>query len=72
MLVLLYLMKKGKYRERIYPVFMILYGITRFILNWFRHTIKPFLWGIPAGNIWAVVSLCVGIIWITIERRKSK
>lgn len=72
MLVLLYLMKKGKYRERIYPVFMILYGITRFILNWFRYTSTPFLWGIPAGNIWAVVSLGVGILWILVERRKSK
>jgi prolipoprotein diacylglyceryltransferase len=70
MLVLMHFIRKGKYKERIYPVFMILFGTTRFILNWFRYTEKMFLFHIPAGNFWTVVSICVGILWISIENSR--
>lgn len=63
MCVLLFFMKQQKKRGVVYPWFMVLYGITRFILNLFRET-TPFIWILPAGNFWALISVAIGIIWI--------
>lgn len=53
-----------KNRGKIYPWYMILYGITRFVLNWFREDLTPLLLGLPAGNLWSVLSVIVGFLWL--------
>lgn len=63
MVVLLWLIRKGTWQGRIYPIYMLLYGITRFILNLLRDT-KPFLLGLPAGNFWSLVAIVIALIWL--------
>lgn len=63
MVMLLWLIRKGTWQGRIYPIYMLLYGITRFILNLLRDT-KPFLLGIPAGNFWSLVAIVIALIWL--------
>lgn len=63
MAILLRLIRKGTWQGRIYPIYMLLYGITRFILNLLRDT-KPFLLGLPAGNFWSLVAIVIALIWL--------
>lgn len=63
MAILLWLIRKGTWQGRIYPIYMLLYGITRFILNLLRDT-KPFLLGLPAGNFWSLVAIVIALIWL--------
>ncbi|MCI9448875.1 MAG: prolipoprotein diacylglyceryl transferase [Clostridiales bacterium] len=74
MFVLLHILKKGNRKGEIYPLFMIIYGTTRFILNFFRGDLRGFLWIIPQGHLWSLISVIIGIIWITVvkERRSNK
>lgn len=71
MFVLLIMVRHERSRGRIYPWYMILYGVTRFILNFFRDT-KPFILGIPAGHLWSIVSVIAGIVWIILVSVYSK
>ena len=68
MVVLIKVIKKKNHENQIYAWYMILYGITRFILNILRDT-KPFIWIIPAGNFWALISVILGILWLTLYDR---
>lgn len=63
MAMLLWLIRKGTWQGRIYPIYMLLYGITRFILNLLRDT-EPFLLGLPAGNFWSLVAIVIALIWL--------
>lgn len=67
---LLVLIRKGKYAYQIYAWYMVGYGITRFGLNLLRET-EPFVWILPAGNFWALISSVIGVIWIVICKRKK-
>ncbi len=69
-LVLILLMRREKNRGTIYPYFMLIYGVIRFLLNWFRET-EPFLLGLPAGNFWSIISVLIGIAWIVLHRRRE-
>lgn len=71
LVVLMLLMRNVKNHGKIYPWFMIIYGSSRFVLNLFRQTI-PFIWNLPIGNIWSVVSTIIGIVWLLILQKKSK
>ena len=60
-LALIWMIYKGKNRGTIYIWYMIIYGFVRFVLNWFRAT-KPYIWILPAGNFWALISFVLGLI----------
>ena len=49
---------KNKSLGRAYPIYMMSYGLTRFISEWFRESTSssPF----HIGHIWAIVSMVVG------------
>lgn len=68
LLVLVKIEGKGTFKNSLYGWYLILYGSTRFFLNWFRDGIKPFVWILPPGNFWGIISVCVGFIWIIIAR----
>lgn len=70
MAILMLFMRKAKYQGKIYPLFMIIYGGTRFLWNLFRQT-EPFIWIMPAGNLWALVSIAIGLVWLLILRKKE-
>ncbi len=61
--LLIYASKKKIYKTKLYPAFMILYGATRFVLNIFRET-DDFWFGLGIGNMWAIVSVILGFVWI--------
>lgn len=62
-IVLLFILGKHILQDRThgtaYPLYMISYGIFRFIVEWFRSANSP-LGYIHMGHIWALVSLGIG------------
>lgn len=58
---LISLIQKGILTRKLYPFFMVLYGLTRFLLNLFRET-EAFWWGMGIGNCWAILSTVLGIL----------
>ncbi len=71
MIVLLVLSYKKTNRGSIYPWYMLIYGITRFILNSFRETTPVWL-GLPYGSIWSICSIIIGITWLLILQKKQQ
>ncbi|MBO4667066.1 MAG: prolipoprotein diacylglyceryl transferase [Bacilli bacterium] len=69
--VLIFIIKKRKLKGMIFPLFMVLYGFSRFILNLFRDA-EDAIFGLPIGNFWAIVSFIIGIAIIIIYLYKSK
>ena len=74
MIVLAIMVLKDKYQGLVYPCYMIIYGISRFLLNLLRET-TPWIGPLPAGNFWSLISIAVGIIaviWVRqADRRRS-
>ena len=71
--ILMVFIKKGKFSRMIYPMFLIIYGVCRFGLNLLRET-TPFIWNLPAGNFWSLISILIGGFWITsivVHKRKN-
>lgn len=64
--VLLIFEHKQKTNNKLYPISLISYGILRFILNFFRQQEEPFFLGLQKGNIWALLAIIIGILWIFI------
>lgn len=76
--VLLFLQRKEKYRRRLAPMFLMLYGCTRFVLNFFRDhlwSLDPFeklgLF-VPRGHFWAFICIVWGAVWYILLCRKKK
>ncbi len=64
MAILLVIAIKKKYRGKVYAWYLIIYGVLRFILNWFRSDNLPLLLGLPSGNIWSLLAVFVGLLWL--------
>ena len=60
---------KRENKGTIYAWYLLLYGFTRFWLNWFRYGVKPVVWILPFGNVWSVVAVVTGVIWIAVSRK---
>lgn len=58
--LLLYLSKQVKNRGTIYYWYMVLYGSSRFVLNFLRDT-KPVFLFFGFGSVWALVALFIGV-----------
>ena len=69
--ILILLMRKESRRGMIYPLFMILYGATRFVLNFFRDT-QPFILGLAAGTFWAIISVLIGGAWLLVLKLRKR
>lgn len=69
MLLLLQKERSGASTGRLYGHYLILYGSTRFVLNWFRYGLTPFVWILPAGNFWSIIAIAVGLIWLMAVNR---
>lgn len=65
MIVLLVMGYFPKNRGKIYGWYLLLYGITRFVLNLLRETATPFLLGLPIGNVWSLLAIFIGFLWLT-------
>ena len=70
MLVLIRMHKKDK-RAQLYPWYMILYGVLRFVINGLRYGgTNPWILGLSPGHFWSLVSVTVGIVWLLLSRRQ--
>lgn len=64
--------KKNEFRVtgRIYPLFLILFGSTRFFLEFLRVNIKLFA-GISELALWALLMVIVGAVWLIIDKKQA-
>ena len=59
MILLIIIIRRGKHRGTVFLLYMIFYGLGRYILNLFRET-TPWILNMAAGNFWALLSLLIG------------
>ena len=64
MIVLMILAFQSKHRGKIYGWYLLLYGVSRFILNWFRESNEPLIMGLPDGNVWSLLAIFIGLLWL--------
>lgn len=64
MTVLLIFDKKNICSGYHYPLYMVIYGIARFGINFLRLEKEPFVWILSAGHFWSLISIFIGIISI--------
>ncbi len=43
-----------------YPLYMVLYGAFRFIIEWLREEYNPFLGGLHLAHFWSLLSIIIG------------
>ena len=64
---------KGKTNGEVYPVYMISYGIIRFVCEFFREEFTTQVGVLHLAHIWAVLSVIIGLIWLWyIKTEQSK
>lgn len=64
----------GKDRQaQLYPWYMIMYGVLRFIIQGFRYGgTTPWVLGLSQGHFWSIVSVIIGTVWlILVNKRQS-
>ena len=69
--VLMLLAHNWRYKGSIYPTYLILYGISRFVLNFFRSGITPVILGLSYGSFWALCACIIGITWLYVNKKKQ-
>jgi len=55
---------KENNRGKIFPWFMVLYGASRFGLNFLRENLTVYALGLSAGSFWSVISFLIGLGWL--------
>lgn len=59
-IVLMLMARTEKKRGTIYAWYMVLYGVTRFVLNFFRAENTPVFIGLPYGGLWSLCAMIIG------------
>ena len=57
--IIMKIIASKKQQKNVYFWFLLLYGISRFVLNLFRDT-EPFVLGMSAGCFWSIISCIIG------------
>lgn len=71
-IILFIMSKKEKNRGKIFQYFLIFYGISRFVLDFFRDHVSHFAFGLSAGSFWSLCALVLGILWLWLLKLKHK
>lgn len=74
-IALLLMSPKIKYRKKIFPYFLIFYGLARFFMDFLRDTAQLYPFGLSAGSFWSLCSCIIGVIVLlimNIKRRKMQ
>ena len=71
MLVLLRLEKRDR-STHLYAWYLLLYGASRFVLNWFRYGTKPWIWVLPNSIVWSILSVIIGTVWLLASSKQGK
>ena len=73
MVLFLILEVKGMFKGELYPLYFLVYGGMRFVLNFFRGGISPFVWILPAGHFWSIIAMIIGFTTLMImEKRRTE
>jgi len=67
--ILLYMSSKEKYRGKIFPYFLTIYGVIRFVLDFQRETVPMDGLHLSAGSFWSLCSFVVGTICLLKMRK---
>lgn len=67
--VIMLIIIKGRHKTMVYPILLVIYGIMRFFLNLLRE-VDPWLGPLPAGNVWSLLAIIIGIIVLVVNKRK--
>lgn len=70
--ILLIIGSKEKNRKKVFLWFLILYGGSRFILDFFREHDQPYALGLSAGSFWSLISVVAGIVCLLFARSKFR
>lgn len=62
---------KSKYHGKIYPYYMISYGIFRFVAEFLRESELKFGW-FHISHIWSLISVAIGVIAIYFLNKNNK
>lgn len=64
--VLIFVLKRKIFKQgtrgTLYPIYMISYGVFRFVIEWFREADSNFIYVFHKAHIWSLISICVGLI----------
>ena len=66
------LSRRPTHRKKIYPLAMVIYGIARFFLDFFRDTEASFLLGLSKGSFWSLCSFVIGVAALIIIHLRKK
>lgn len=72
MFALIRLDKEESNKTKLFPFYMIFYGATRSLLNWFRANQSVFLLELSPGTFWGIVSILIGCMWLLVIRIKNR
>ena len=70
--ILFCMARKVKFRGKIFPWFLVLYGGSRFFLDFLRDTTPSYLFGLSAGSFWSMIAFGIGLIWLFALSGKEK
>lgn len=62
--------RKRLYSGAIYPLFLVVYGVLRFVLNFMREG-ENVLVGLKVGNVWSLIAVIIGTTWLLIYNLKK-
>lgn len=63
--------RRKRFAGVLYPCFMVMYGVTRFLLNFLRSHGSETILGMPEGNAWSLLSIIIGAVWLLIVWKKN-
>ena len=69
--VLLWIERRDQHTP-LFAWYLLLFGATRFVLNWFRYVPKPWKWILPHDIIWSILAVCIGTAWLLLSRAGKK
>lgn len=70
-IVLIRMTAKKKFKGINYPIYLLSYGILRFIIQWFRE--EGFMVGpLTLSHIWSILSILIGLGFILLLNKKAQ
>lgn len=71
MITLIQMHRKDR-QVQLYPWYMILYGVCRFILQGFRYGgTDPWVLGLSQGHFWSLIAVVIGTVWLLLSRARK-
>ena len=71
MITLIQMHRKDR-QVQLYPWYMILYGVCRFILQGFRYGgTDPWMLGLSQGHFWSLIAVAIGTVWLLLCRSRK-